>query len=292
MKAFYIGKQEYTNVLTLQECIFHAKIKRQITLQRGLGEGLSLLPDVTLLVEHSSPVYTTGRRDLSDGLPRACEVAVVRTRRGGGLTFHGPGQLTMYPIVQVQHLWRASCATDKPRSPIEWFSAVLEQAAMDTAQRYGLATHRYKTGVWVDAREGQRHRKLASIGLHLGSWVSMHGLGFNVNPELRYFDDIVMCEMPDERATSLHVEMQARRAEQLASLQAESTAGELTLPSVEEVGRHLYHYFLTNLRRRPVHGPDPTGTEEQGAIVDLSKCVDWKSTLLRNVDIDVTTSSA
>ncbi|KAG5490192.1 hypothetical protein JKF63_00311 [Porcisia hertigi] len=208
MKAFFIGKREYRRVLDLQETIFNAKIRQQVRVSRGEST-LPLLPDVVILVEHSAPVYTIGRRDTTQGLPPHCAIDVVKTRRGGGITYHGPGQLTMYPIANIQRLWK-SCTAEKPRSPIEWFSWALEEAVIQTAAMSRIPTHRYKSGVWADECKGTPPRKLGAIGLQLGNWVSMHGVGLNIANDLHFFDDIVMCELPGRRATSLSNEMQHR----------------------------------------------------------------------------------
>lgn len=223
MKAFYLGKRDYRRVLQLQEAIFNAKIARQVSVRRGECT-LPLLPDVTLLVEHSAPVYTVGRRDTAEGLPASCSVDVVKTRRGGGITYHGPGQLTMYPVANIQLLWRA-CTAQKVRSPIEWFSWVLEESMIQSAAHFGVPTHRFKTGVWADKYNDSPARKLGAIGLQLGNWVSMHGAGFNVSNDLHFFDDIIMCELPGRQATSLRAEVE-RRGLSIASapLQVETTA--------------------------------------------------------------------
>lgn len=222
MKAFFLGQRDYRRVLQLQEVIFNAKIARQVSVRRGEC-ALPLLPDVALLVEHNAPVYTLGRRDTAEGLPNKCNVEIVKTRRGGGITYHGPGQLTLYPIVNIQLLWKA-CTAPKVRSPIEWFSWVLEEAMMQSAAHHGIPTHRFKTGVWSDKLNDEPSRKLGAIGLQLGNWVSMHGAGFNVSNDLHFFDDIVMCELPGRHATSLCAEMERRQLRSTSVPQVPTTA--------------------------------------------------------------------
>ena len=222
MKAFFLGRRDYRRVLQLQEVLFSAKIARQVSVRRGEC-ALPLLPDVTLLVEHSAPVYTIGRRDTAEGLPKNCRVDTVKTRRGGGITYHGPGQLTMYPIANIQLLWKA-CTAAKVRSPIEWFSWVLEESMIQSSARFGVPTHRFKTGVWADKYNCNPARKLGAIGLQLGNWVSMHGAGFNVSNDLHFFDDIVMCELPGRRATSLRDEITRRGITNVPTPQVSTTA--------------------------------------------------------------------
>ncbi|KAG5465619.1 hypothetical protein CUR178_00327 [Leishmania enriettii] len=252
MKAFFIGKREYRRVLNLQEVIFSAKIARQASVRRGEST-LPLRPDVTILVEHSAPVYTVGRRNTAEGLPPQCTVDVVKTRRGGGVTYHGPGQLTMYPIANIQLLWK-ECTAEKSRSPIEWFSWALEEAMIQTAAMYHIPAHRHKTGVWADPYKDIPAQKLGAIGLQLGSWVSMHGAGFNVANDLRFFDDIIMCEMPGRRATSLSNEMQHRGV-------AEPP------PLVQATAPVLLRKFAESL-----HQPPGCAAPQ---LVDLSSNADW-----------------
>lgn len=260
MKAFFIGSRDYVRTLRLQEAVFDQKIKRQITVLRGEST-LPLLPDVTLLVEHSQPVYTLGRRDTADGLPTRNAIQVVNTKRGGGITYHGPGQITVYPLANIRELWRGCTSEGRPRSPIEWFSAVLESMMIDTANHYGIPAHAYKTGVWADATPDKRAEKLGSIGLQLGSWVSMHGASLNVDPDLAHFSRIVMCELPGESASSLGKEIRHRHIPR-------------PVPSVLEVcpvvldalGRHL-------------NQADRSATIEP--LIDLSTDDNWDKSVLR-----------
>ncbi|CCW65631.1 unnamed protein product [Phytomonas sp. EM1] len=257
MKTFFVGKRDYKQTLALQEVIFNQKIKRQISVQRN-EVSLPLLPDVTIMVEHVDPVYTIGRRDTVSGLPQPCNITVVKTRRGGGITYHGPGQLTAYPIANIQMLWK-KCTAEKVRSPIEWFSHVLECAMMDTAAHYGIPTHAYKTGIWSDAYQNQPHKKLGSIGLQLGSWVSMHGVGFNVCPQLDHFDRIVMCEMPGERATSLEKQIEIRGLS-------------VRTPLIHETAAMILNAMVQRLSQPTSYSVD--------SLVDLSEEKQWESTLL------------
>ncbi|EPY28313.1 lipoyl(octanoyl) transferase [Angomonas deanei] len=265
MKCFFLGRRGYKEVLAVQETLYKAKIERQSLIRRG-ETTQPALPDVTLMVEHAQPVYTLGRRDTSEGLPRDSTVEVVPTRRGGGITWHGPGQLTVYPIVHVQHLWQgAQQPPAKDRSPIVWYSAVLERTMMSIATAHGIPSHPYKTGVWAEEREGVPHRKLGSIGLQLGSWVSMHGTGLNVCNDLSYFDHIVMCELPGESATSLHQEMRER-----------GMAGEL--PTIPEVAALFYREMAAHLRQ------DETSYAFD-KMTDLSLEKEWEKAILQGTNI-------
>jgi lipoyl(octanoyl) transferase len=150
--------------------------------------------DRLLLLEHY-PVYTIGRggdeANLLAGPGRLRELGAefVRIDRGGDITFHGPGQLVAYPIVEL-------------RDPLDLRRYVrsLEAAIIDTAARFGVTAGRVEglTGVWV---EGQR--KLAAIGVRVRRGVTTHGLALNVNTDLRWFDEMIPCGIRDKEVTSL-----------------------------------------------------------------------------------------
>ncbi|CBH17933.1 lipoate-protein ligase, putative [Trypanosoma brucei gambiense DAL972] len=258
MRAYNLGSRCYHDVLRLQETIFRKKIDRQMRYIRG-DKSARLIPNVVLLVEHSSPVYTIGRRDTSNGIKAGCAAEVVKTRRGGGVTFHGPGQVTMYPIVNVQVLWKQCTASDKPRSPIEWFSSVLEQAMINVAGEYNIPAHRGRVGVWSDSWGDVAPRKMGFVGLQLGNWVSMHGAGLNVSNNLLYFNDIVMCEMPNEAATSLVEELRLR-----------GLSGAEPTPHV--IAPRLLHHFLLSMQQQE----SVVNTE----LVDLSIDGSWERSIL------------
>lgn len=250
MQCYFLGKRSYREVLGFQEAFFAAKVQRQraIALARLQGAGGTgaagsstlppLLPDAVFAVEHSAPQYTMGRRDTSEGLNEIPVENVVHTRRGGALTWHGPGQLTCYPIVNIQKLWKQSTDPEevKGKSPVRWFSTVLEESMIGAIQPYGIIGERGCVGAWVG------NKKIGSIGLQLSDWVSMHGIGLNVANDLSYFDKIVMCAMPGRQATSLHQELlQKETGEERHTIGAAdpspdaAAAGSLSLPSVEEV---------------------------------------------------------
>jgi lipoyl(octanoyl) transferase len=147
-----------------------------------------------LLVEHPS-VYTAGRRtELADrpinGVP------VIDVDRGGKITWHGPGQLVGYPIVKLKQ------ATD-----VVGFVRTLERALIDICAELGLEAQQYceRSGVWVRDEKGDR--KIAAIGIRVARGTVTHGFALNVNPDLRYFSEIVPCGLPDVVTTSLEQEL-------------------------------------------------------------------------------------
>jgi lipoyl(octanoyl) transferase len=147
--------------------------------------------DALLLLEHPA-VYTLGRggdpRHL--GLAASGPVPVVRTGRGGQATFHGPGQLVGYPIVDLR----------AHRQDVHWYVRELEQVLLDVLATLGVGAGRVPglTGVWIDGR-----RKIASIGVGIRRWVTWHGFALNVGPDLRGFDAITPCGIDGVRMTSL-----------------------------------------------------------------------------------------
>jgi lipoyl(octanoyl) transferase len=174
-------------------------------LQRSIvsARKLSLVPDVLLLCEHMH-VITLGRNGKSEHLlasdPLLCQMGVDfhTTNRGGDITYHGPGQVVAYPILNLSEI----------RRDVGWYVQQLEEAMIRTTAEYGLKAGRREDrhGVWVDvtAKDGAHsEEKLGAIGVHLSRWVTSHGLAYNVTTDLRYFDLIVPCGITGKRATSL-----------------------------------------------------------------------------------------
>lgn len=156
------------------------------------------IPDVLLLCEHPH-VITLGRNGKREHL-RAGErllaqmnVTFHATDRGGDITYHGPGQIVGYPILDLaQH-----------RRDVRWYVNQLEEVMIRASVDFGVNTHRVadRHGIWVDVPSGEE--KLAALGVHLSRWVTSHGFAYNVATDLRYFDLIVPCGIAGKRATSL-----------------------------------------------------------------------------------------
>ena len=163
------------------------------------------LPDVLLLCEHPH-VITQGRNGRPEHLLgtasvlRQMGVEYFDTRRGGDVTYHGPGQLVAYPIFDLTGL----------RRDVVWFVRGLETAMIRASVEMGVPADRLlpnwegKTGVWVRAADpALPPTKLGAIGVHISRWVTSHGLAWNVSTDLRYFDLIVPCGIAGCRAASL-----------------------------------------------------------------------------------------
>jgi lipoyl(octanoyl) transferase len=181
-----LGLRPYAEVLELQ---------RALAQRRLSGE---LKDDLLLLVEHE-PVVTLGRGTQPRSLPlSAAELArrgvqQFEVERGGDVTFHGPGQLVGYPILDLrQH-----------REDLHWYLRTLEDALIAGLNELGIEAGRNPglTGVWT------RGRKIGSIGIHVKQWVTFHGFALNVNTDLSYFELIVPCGIRDVVMTSVALEL-------------------------------------------------------------------------------------
>jgi len=162
------------------------------------GRKAGRVPDVLLLCAHP-PVITLGRNGDSGNL-RASERVLKQmgieyrlTDRGGDITYHGPGQIVGYPILDLT----------EHRRDVRWYVAQLEEVMIRTAADFGVEAHRVDGmhGVWVDTPWGSQ--KLGALGVHLSRWVTSHGFAFNVATDLRHFDLIVPCGIVGKQATSL-----------------------------------------------------------------------------------------
>ncbi|KAL8930550.1 MAG: hypothetical protein Q9208_000734 [Pyrenodesmia sp. 3 TL-2023] len=181
-------------------------------------------PPPTLLTFQTLPTYTTGRRDHSRLTPQQIThllangtAAYHPALRGGQTTFHGPGQLTAYLILNLRtHNFTA-------RSYVQF----LEEAVIETGARFGVQGVRTENpGVWTE--DGERGRKLASVGVHLRRFVASYGVGVNVSTGLEWFERIVMCGLPGRRATSFEAEGRGGvGVEEVGSVLAEVVAGRL-----------------------------------------------------------------
>jgi lipoate-protein ligase B len=181
-----LGRRPYAEVLELQ---------RELRRQRLAGESAH---DVLLLVEHD-PVVTLGRSTRQASLPLPADelerrgIRVVEVERGGDVTFHGPGQLVGYPILDLT----------RHREDLHWYLRRLEDVLIGALDQLGVPAERNPglTGVWT------RGRKIASIGVHVKQWVTLHGFALNVTTRLEQFELIVPCGIPGVVMTSVAQEL-------------------------------------------------------------------------------------
>lgn len=182
IRAWWLGLVDYREALTIQDYL-----QREVLSRRGD-------PGYLLLLEHP-PVVTAGRsadlRDLQVSPDRLSELGVkfVTSNRGGQLTYHGPGQLVGYPVLDLKGY----------RSDVHWYMRQLEEVLIRVAGGLGVEAGRCPghTGVWVEGR------KVASIGVAIRRWVTSHGFALNVAPEMGHFGLLRPCGLPAESMTSL-----------------------------------------------------------------------------------------
>jgi lipoyl(octanoyl) transferase len=156
------------------------------------------IEDVLLLCEHPH-VITQGRNGkrehllASEHVLRQKGVEFYSTDRGGDITYHGPGQIVGYPILNLGAI----------RRDVVWYVRMLEEAMIRATWEFGITAERVagKTGIW--AGDSGAEEKVAAIGVHISRWVTSHGFAYNVATDLRYFDLIVPCGIADRKATSL-----------------------------------------------------------------------------------------
>ena len=175
-----IGRVDYLAAVQLQERL--VSVKQQES-----------LADILLLAEHPH-VYTLGRGGNATNLLAPQEIPVHRTSRGGDVTYHGPGQLVVYPIVDLR---------SKLRKDVHRYVRNLEQSAILTLADFGIATTRRPpyTGIWID------DRKIAAIGVAVRRAITYHGLALNVNTDLAYFQRIIPCGLAWAEVTSMREEL-------------------------------------------------------------------------------------
>jgi lipoyl(octanoyl) transferase len=190
-----LGVMPYVDALELQRAVARARISGAIA------------EDVLLLVEHP-PVVTLGRSTKARNLITPTALLAARgvelheVERGGDVTFHGPGQLVGYPIVDLK----------RHRRDLHWYLRQVEESLIRGLALVGVAGERNAgyTGVWVAGGRIDSPRKLASIGVHARDWVTWHGFALNVTTDLTYFDLIVPCGISGVTMTSVAAELRPR----------------------------------------------------------------------------------
>lgn len=196
-----LGLIDYKEAWDLQEKLFAETIALKIERRNGATteETVSRL----LFCEHPH-VYTLGKSGSEENLLlneiqlEEHHARYYKINRGGDITYHGPGQLVGYPIFDLDHFF-----TD-----IHKYMRYLEEAVIQTLAEYGIRGERYEgyTGVWIDASLPEA-RKICAMGVKCSRWVTMHGIGFNVNSDLSYFSHIVPCGIDDKAVTSIQREL-------------------------------------------------------------------------------------
>ena len=172
-----LGFKKYKNVLSLQ---------KKLQKQRITGDA----QDTLILVEHE-PVYTLGKNANRNHLlqSRDKSVEIHNIERGGDVTFHGPGQLVGYPIIDLRNY----------KKSVSWYMRTLEELTIRVLKEFDIKGNRIKglTGVWVG------NKKIAAQGVRISRWVTMHGFSINVCPKLSYYDGIIPCGIFNYDVTSM-----------------------------------------------------------------------------------------
>jgi lipoyl(octanoyl) transferase len=189
------GQVEYTEAWHRQQELFEARIQAKVRANEH--------PDVAVFCEHP-PVFTLGKSGVQENLLinnqmlKERGVAFVKTDRGGDITFHGPGQIVVYPIFDLEHF----------NIGLRQFIYNLEEAVILFLSEFGLKGERLEgaTGVWLDATLPGKARKICAIGVKSSRFVTMHGLALNICTDLTYYSFINPCGFTDKGVTSLEVE--------------------------------------------------------------------------------------
>lgn len=195
------GKLDYQEAWDRQEGLFNGIVQQKVN-NRTNGEKKPT-KNYLVFVEHPH-VYTLGKSGkqehllLDEASLMEKDASYYKINRGGDITYHGPGQLVGYPILDLDNFF-----TD-----IHLYLRTLEEAVILTLKDYGILADRFPgyTGVWIDADKPSA-RKICAIGVRSSRWVTMHGFAFNVNTQLDYFSNIVPCGIEDKAVTSLQKEL-------------------------------------------------------------------------------------
>ena len=200
----HLGLLDFEKGLDYQKKLFKKIIDLKIKNRNQPLDQQEVTPNYLLFVYHPH-VYTLGKNGKERHLLlnkvglRDMGATYHRIGRGGDITYHGPGQLVGYPILDLDNFF-----TD-----IHKYLRFLEEAVIRTLASYGMATGRIKglTGVWLDENDPRKARKICAFGVKSSRWVTMHGLALNVNVDLEYFKNIIPCGIGDKAVTSMHQEL-------------------------------------------------------------------------------------
>lgn len=199
-----LGLIDYQKGWDTQEKLFAEIIDIKIANRGFTSEEQKVTPNYLLFCQHPH-VYTLGKSGKIDNLLLSeddleeKEAKFYKINRGGDITYHGPGQLVGYPILDLENFF-----TD-----IHRYMRFLEEAIILTLAEYDINAGRIEglTGVWLDHKEQQNPRKICAMGVKSSRWVTMHGFALNVNTDLNYFQNIVPCGIDDKAVTSMASEL-------------------------------------------------------------------------------------
>lgn len=200
----HLGLIDYQQAWDYQASLF-AKILEVKKANRDLPIDQQQATENFLIFCEHPHVFTLGKSGDEANLKikkedlHTIQASYVHTNRGGDITYHGPGQIVGYPVIDLENFF-----TD-----IHQYMRLLEEAVIQTLAEFGISSGRIPglTGVWLDPDDESRARKICALGVKTSRWVAMHGFAFNVNADLNYFDYIVPCGIDDKAVTSMEFEL-------------------------------------------------------------------------------------
>lgn len=207
-KYIDLGLMDYQQAWDYQTNLFQSILDVKVQ-NRSLASNEQLPTNNYLLFCEHPHVFTLGKSGEEKNLLvkkedlHTIEATYYHINRGGDITYHGPGQIVVYPIIDLENFF-----TD-----IHQYMRLLEESVIQTLDEFNIKSGRIKglTGVWIDFENEKTARKICALGVKTSRWVTMHGLAFNVNTLLEYFSYIVPCGIEDKAVTSLQKEMKAQQ---------------------------------------------------------------------------------
>lgn len=204
VKFIDLGIKDYKETWDFQEELFAKTVSLKIQNRQTGPESQISTDNYLIFVEHPH-VYTLGKSGelshllLDEKGLKDKDATFYKINRGGDITYHGPGQLVGYPIIDLDNFF-----TD-----IHKYLRLLEEAVILTLAECGIEAGRIEglTGVWLDFLEQKNPRKICALGVKSSRWVTMHGFAFNINADIDYFNNIVPCGIADKAVTSMHLEL-------------------------------------------------------------------------------------
>jgi len=195
-----LGSMPYQEAWDFQQ----SKMDELLELRKTSDYATSNFAGWFLTVEHPH-VYTLGKSGDEENMLlnyiqlQAAHAEFIKTNRGGDITYHGPGQMVGYPIIDL----------DKSGITVRRYIEKMEDAIIETLKEYGIESGRLEgaTGVWLDAEKAGKARKICAIGVRVSKFITMHGFAFNINTDLNYFNHINPCGFTDKGVTSLEKEL-------------------------------------------------------------------------------------
>ena len=200
----HLGLMDYKEAWDYQDRLFSQVLDIKARNRAAAPDAQAATPNYLLFCSHPH-VYTLGKSGheshllIGEELLKAKGATYYKINRGGDITYHGPGQLVGYPILDLDNFF-----TD-----IHKYLRYLEEAIILTLLDYGITAGRISglTGVWLDHEQQVNPRKICAMGVKCSRWVTMHGFAFNINTDLSYFNNIVPCGIADKQVTSLAKEL-------------------------------------------------------------------------------------